>query len=127
MTLSDVSVADTAKAPCAAEPEGASYSCVFGQQDRGGGTGVAVSTGARASLDGFEIVGSASAGLVVADHARVTARRGTVTANAVGLNVAVPGYDMALLQDEVFVFGNGLDVAHEEMPLPTSPEVSVRP
>jgi hypothetical protein len=75
------------------------------------------------SVDGFSLSGSALAGLAIALEARVTARRGRIAGNTIGINLMIPDYDLDLLYDGVVLQGNRIDVARDEMPIPDASQV----
>ncbi len=113
---SDLSLLDTLPAACAEIPEGEAGSCRRGAQDSGNGYGLVVVSGARVRLEGFEVARAARVGVLLAGDSLLTARRGVVTDNGIGLNVMAP--DSPGLGEDVFVFGNRVDVAAEEVSLP---------
>ena len=129
-TLKDVSVSETRFAACGEIPEGEPGSCIFERINYGGGSGIAVVSGAELTLERFWISGSAQVGLRLESDSsdgaepvmldpEVDAERGVVTSNAIGLNVEVAGYDWHRISDEVFVFDNGLDYASRDLPPPS--------
>ena len=117
LSMEDVAVVATHAAPCGSIAEGEPGSCVIGRQDFAAGIGVYVMSGARTSLDGFELSGSALAGLAVATDGFVSARHGRITANPIGVNLLAPGVSDDQFED-VVISGNDVDVARQELPLP---------
>ena len=83
--------------------------------------------GALVGLSDFRVRGSVLAGVVVAHDAVVEGHRGVVTDNAIGINLMVPGYDVDRISDEVYVFGNGTDIAQEQLPLPDPAQAMLAP
>jgi hypothetical protein len=119
VTLTEVAVLGTKRAPCAELPASSPWSCLAQSgQHPVGGTGVAATEGARIGLDGFRIAGSELAGMLVASGGLVSARRGIITENALGVNVMDPDYDPSTLQADVEIHGNGADVARLVVPVP---------
>jgi len=123
---SHVDLAGTIHAPCGDAPEGEPGSCVVDGRSHAGGMGLLARDGARVGLTDFRVRDSEVAGIVVASDASVEGRRGTVTGNGIGINLMVQGYDLDLLSDEVYVFGNDTDVAQEQLALP-DPAIQLAP
>ena len=118
LELVDVAIEDTRAESCAELPEGAPGSCVEDGVSHGAGDGLVVAYGCRASIAGFSITGAQRAGISVSD-AELEAHRGVITENGLGINIQTPGYDLGLLSDEVYVFGNlGQDFSQEEISVP---------
>lgn len=118
MTLRHVIVEGTRAAACGSVPEGDPASCLRDGRSEAGGIGVLARDGGRLSLETFAVRGAELAGVLVAPGGRVELHRGLVAGNALGINLMVDDYDLALLDDEVFAFGNATDVAREELVLP---------
>ena len=70
--------------------------------------------------------GDAGAGVLVASDGLVTARRGVVTANSVGLAIPAPG--AAELDHAVYSFGNTIDASADGVePKPPDVDALIRP
>ena len=125
--LSHVDVLGTVPASCDELPEGEPGSCIYEGRSHAGGIGVLGRDGALVGLSDFRVRGSVLAGVVVAHDAVVEGHRGVVTDNAIGINLMVPGYDVDRISDEVYVFGNGTDIAQEQLPLPDPAQAMLAP
>ena len=119
LSLTDVAVVATRRAACGDIPAGSAGSCIDpGGQSRAAGSGLVATDGGSIVVEAFRVEGAEEAGLVVGRTGRLEARRGTATGNGIGINVVDPDYDMTLLSDEVLVYGNGVDVARQDIVVP---------
>jgi len=84
----------------------------------GGGIGLAAMYGADLGVEGFRVRNAGLAGLLVGEGAELRGKRGLVTGCAIGLNALDEGGAPARWLEDVFVYGNGLDVAQQEVALP---------
>jgi len=124
VSLSHLLVEDVLPATCAERPHEDPLSCAQPDGSHwGGGNGVAATGGARVTLEDFRIGGCRQAGLLVAKAARVTARRGVITDNELGINALVPGLEGSRLDEDVYTYGNRQDVASVDVPLPAASEL----
>ena len=99
-------------------PEGTAGSCVHDGLDQSGGVGLAVSQAARSTLADFSIRDNPTVGLLVASAAQVEASRGVISANGVGVAATSAAFDPSALSDEVYVFGNALDIGRRAVEPP---------
>ena len=90
----------------------------------GGGLGVLGVGGARLSLTDFELVGAELAALAIARGAIVSAERGTITDNAVGVSIPDPDFDLDERFSDVYIYGNRTDIARDDLPLPKAPAMA---
>ena len=117
--LAQVHISETVPAPCGALPAGHHGACMTPEgRSMAAGIGLLARDRAVVRLDGFAIVGSALAGVVVALDATVEGRSGVIRGNAIGLNVMVPGFDASSLFDQVYLYDNNQDISAEDLPLP---------
>lgn len=109
-------------AECAERAEGTAGSCVAGNVAGGGGSGLAPFDGARVALTDFRITGCAVAAVMLPPDSLLTAARGVVTGNNIGLALASDPADpnaaadpelLQRLSDGVFTFDNALDVSRD--------------
>ncbi len=119
LDLTGVTIRDTRPAACTQEPRESERSC-FDERGNalGGGGGLAVSQGGTARLAGFSLTGCETVGLFLAPDASVRLEHGRIEGNGIGVNALVEDVTAALVVDDVFIFGNGIDVARRELPLP---------
>jgi len=120
LTIRDVAVSTCGVLPDDYTRERYPWKCVdeLGRSF-GGGIGLAVASAARLTVEDFSISGAATAGVVVAQEGQLTASRGVVTGNSVGLNVLDATFDSGERLQDVYVFGNDTDVARLEVGLPS--------
>ncbi len=118
LNMARVVIRNVRPAECAELPADDPYTCMSGGRHEGGGYGLAAVVDARVTIPDFLVQGAESAGLLVAFDGLLTARRGRVTGNGIGINLMVPDYDLDRLSDEVYVFGNDVDSAREDLLLP---------
>jgi hypothetical protein len=108
LELYDTSIHDTLVAECAVS------SCA----DAAGGGGIALLSGAALTLDTFDIRSSALVGMQVSAGATLDAQKGTITANAAGVNVQGSGIDLTKSFTDVKVVGNQVDEDKRELLAP---------
>ncbi len=120
LSLAHVTVRDTRQPECTEIPEGEAGSCVVGGALLARGSGVVIHEGGRLKIEDFELTGSAVAGLFLGPEGHITARRGDIRDNEIGLNFLQEDFDLDSLSDDVRVFDNGTDVARQELPLPST-------
>ena len=123
VVMTDFCVIDTQLAACGELDEGEERACYYMGQNLGGGNGLAAVEGGQVTLRDFFISGSAVSGILISRDGIVEAHRGTITGNAIGINILDPGYDTSLLEDEVYNFDNTVDFARKDMPLPDPSEL----
>lgn len=114
--VEDLSVSGTRAEVCA-EPD-AALTCPEG----GGGSGVFVHD-SELVVERFAIFENELAGLQVAPRGRLTAARGVVYRNAIGLNIRSDDVDISRDFTEVVVQDNGTDVDLSELRTPSALEV----
>ncbi len=129
LDVEDLTILDTAVAPCATLPPGSPTSCrEAGGRHWGGGVGLVAAWGGGAQVRRLAVRGSALAGLVLGDGGRIEVRSGTIRDNATGVNApagaAAAGGPLDL--EDVYIFDNQVDVAAQELTLP-SPREAVLP
>ena len=119
LVAEDVAILDTAFAVCAGLPPDDPDSCVEGARHYGAGHGLSAITEADVTLDGFLVTGSAGSGLVAATGSVLSLHRGAITDNGTGITLLSTAVEPSDLADEVYVYGNGVDLSRAEVPLPT--------
>lgn len=93
--------------------------CVTGScPDNPAGSALVVAETATAVLTNFEIRRSALCGVQIASAGEVDLHDGDVVENTCGVNVQVPGYDLARLQDRVRFVDNGVTIDARALPIP---------
>ena len=107
LTGTDVVVRDTLEEPCAAPPCPPSA-----------GTGVAAADEARIVLTRFAVEDSPLCGVQVARSSHLELHEGRVARSGIAACVQVPGYDLALLMDDVQYVDNTQSVQATELPVP---------
>lgn len=107
VVLRDLTVRDTRERACAGD------ACA----GFGAGIGVTSLEGASIDLERFRVEGGALCGLQVASGASLDAREGHVVGHPIGVNVQVPGYDIARLTTRV-VYDNAVNLDATELVLP---------
>jgi len=119
LTVRGVGVSTCGVLPDDYTPERYPWKCVDeAGRSFGGGIGLVAVAGGRLTVSDFEVSGAATAGLLVAREGRLSARRGVVTGNSIGLNVMDETFDADESLRDVYVFGNDTDVGSLEMALP---------
>ncbi len=122
-SLQNVLIYNTIFSACGEIPEGEDGSCIENGENLGGGTGVAVLENGQAELRDFLISGSAQQGILISRGGQLEAHRGTITDNAIGVNVMDDTFDIGLMDDEVYNYGNLTDFARKEVPIPEPAEL----
>jgi len=118
LELERVVVRDSRVARCAQlDPADVRWCGDVGSRARGG-HGLAVVLGAEAEADGLLVAGSDTVGVLIAYDGRATLRNTTITDNAIGLSIFAADANASALGDEVYLFGNRVDFAHQEVALP---------
>ena len=117
----DLSVRETAAAPCGELPADDPRACLdeLGRS-LAGGSGLIVGH-SEATVRRLEVRTSEVAGLLASGAARVELRGAVISGNGIGVNdvTDTPG---ALVLEDGWVFDNGTDVARREIPLPEPSE-----
>jgi hypothetical protein len=116
LTVDDSSIHDTLAAACAASSCAASA----------GGGGIGVLSGAALDLDTFDIRTSPLVGLHVLQGAKLTAARGEVTANGLGVNVQDSGIDLTKSLTDVDVSKNQTNTGTKDLPAPSLSDLAGR-
>jgi len=112
--LRDVVIRDVVSRDCGARP-----SCVTA------GMGLVVVSQASAELTGFLVADNAAVGAQIID-AELDLHDGEVRGHPIGINVQVPGYDLARLSDDVRYLDNGTNLDSEDLPVPPgNPDISM--
>ena len=122
-SFTNLTVTGTLYSSCGELPKGEDGACYLQDQNLGGGHGLAAVYGGQATISDFFISGSTVAGILISREGVIEAHRGTITENAIGLNILDPDYDMSLLEDEVYNFDNTVDFARTDMPIPDPAEL----
>lgn len=117
VTATDLQVRATRAASC----DSMAYPPVRCEQaeypDNAGGSGLLADAEVRLTLNRFALSDSAQSGLVVANAAVVRGQAGLIAANAIGLNLMDPSFDVTALQDIRFE-DNAADVGELIVRLP---------
>jgi hypothetical protein len=112
-------VRNTKAAECAALEAGDPLRCVEGNVALGGGTGIIVVEKGSLELQSFSIETSATSGLQIAREGKVSASRGEIHHNVIGLNLQVPDYDLStVVNDSIRYYANERNLSSETLPLP---------
>ncbi len=126
LTVYDVAIRRTLPAACAEVTEGRHACGSVDDSHSGGGYGVAIVRGARATLADFRVTGSQMAGLYYDADSVLRASSGVVTDNAFGL---IPGAGPETVLEwfeDVEVFDNAVDYPHTTPPVPDPPTILLR-
>ena len=123
LSLQHAFIHNTLFSACGEIPEGEDGSCIENGENLGGGTGIAVLENGQAELRDFLISGSAQQGILISRGGQLEAHRGTITDNAIGVNVMDDTFDIGLMDDEVYNYGNLTDFARKEVPIPEPAEL----
>ena len=110
IVLDHIVIRDTQPALCGEWDEENPDNCAQSGNPERGGIGLAMNAYCRVEMSHFEISQSTAVGIIVDEGSAFSAHHGEVFDNGVGIGILANDFDPDQLDEEVYIYDNGIDV-----------------